>query len=265
MSVKYFPAIMAGFMLTACAGKADFGRYRADEIDHVTSFVRSLTDLEETQQSSIALTEDEKHLRMVARILENSKPGLTPSMDFSVWLASLSGQEPDPKIYYGRLQATYHNSPNALLNALSGHIHDDNALIGSFASQSVKVTKADTERLAAVQQEAGHGSLDRNTLITRATNVVFRANENNEVMEAAVMHLDNRLAGYKYALSSARLEIPDRDNLAIIEKAIGGMEKRVAGLRGDIDRHTAIVRGFFGPSASTSAAPTASASPEKSS
>lgn len=261
MRIEYFPMVLAGLVLTACAGEADFGRYRADEIDHVTSFVHNFANLRKSQKSSIALTEDEKLLRASSQVLAASKPDLAVSMDVSGWLASLSGQEPDPEIYYEQLQVIYQDSSDALLNALSGHVHDDNALIDSFASQSVKVTKADTERLAAVQKEAEHGSLNRNTLISHATDVVFRVNENGEVMEAAVTHLDNRLAAYKYALTRARMEIPERDKLAVIEKAIGGLDKRLAGLRGDIARHSAIVRGFFG-----SATPTAaSATSEKSS
>ena len=153
------------------------------------------------------LTDDERSLRDLAF------PLIEPPYDRDRWDAVVyeygtkqSFQRKlwafDPAAYYRHLQATLYRSSTARYNQLIDDIRNDIARIEPFFIMARRVADLDRRREASLTQIAGFSPAER-------VNAAARIGENSLTIAWVRNSLDQRCAGYRFALNRLAVAEPE--------------------------------------------------------
>ncbi|WOF73343.1 hypothetical protein QMT40_000973 [Parvibaculaceae bacterium PLY_AMNH_Bact1] len=228
--------------LVACAGQADLGRTKTNELSFFTDLGDRVVQLAERANASanLPLTAEEAQLRTIARTIDTQAAQRRPD------LLSRLIQGPEAadgeKSYYLALRQAHANSGASLLHAFGNDVLRDVAMIDQFANLSIAVTSADSLRLALVREAMEADS----AVFSDAVDVVLRVEENGKVIDDMADEMSVRYAKYRIALEQSAFDIPERDLIATVDQALVMLEKSIEGIKGDAARHRAVRGELFG-------------------
>ena len=236
--------LMVALMLAGCAPKGDLGRGTTGGSMTWAGLKAKVPFLsEERPKSATELTEDEKALRRMGDdLLASPLPLLMDPLGTDAFFGTETDAEDN---YFKALRLAHIDSPDSLLASFSEQVALDIWRAREFNKLSRRVAMTDDARLSIVRENSATTKLARDHFVTGGVNVLLRADENGTVVEETAKGLKERLAGYRYALARAKLEIYQPGKLAEIEQRIGALAELQTGLETAATRYTEIVQGFF--------------------
>jgi hypothetical protein len=218
-----------GTCLAGCAETGDFGRPRPNVYSETLApWTGTVASMARGEPSSLSLlTDDEQELRHRAY---NYLMPAKPRLEFERQLADLSRTRiaprppvsQDPSLYYQALWMRSDRSPMARYQALREDIENDRLLLGPFVAVACRVKEADRIRMQAMSK------LPEVTDIVKQQ-ATARVDENTELVNWVYGQVDQRLAGYRFALQNMVVETPDKDAIKV-ERVLTGYEADRAGL-----------------------------------
>ncbi len=228
--------------LAACAGQADLGRTKPNEFSFLSDLSKHVVSLTETGSpaASLPMTAEEEQLRTIAQTIEDQASDRTPGLVERIFSETHTAE--DEKAYYRALRRAHAESGSSLLHAFGNDVLRDVAMIDQFANLSIAVTAADALRLALVREAMEADS----AAFSDAVDVVLRVEENGKVIDDMADRMSTRYLEYRVALEQSAFDIPERDLIATIDKALGMLEESVEGIKGDAARHRAVRGELFG-------------------
>jgi hypothetical protein len=202
-------AILALVVLSGCSSTGDFGRLnQALVTDDIHAWVGAEAAASAGAPiSAYNLTDDERSLRDLAF------PLIEPPYDRDRWDAVVyeygtkqSFQRKlwafDPAAYYRHLQATLYRSSTARYNQLIDDIRNDIVRIEPFFITARRVADLDRRREASMAQIPGLSPAER-------VNAAARIGENSLTIAWVRNSLDQRCAGYRFALNRLAVAEPE--------------------------------------------------------
>ncbi len=228
--------------LTACAGQADLGRTKPNEFSFLSSLGDQVTRLTEpaSAAANLPLTAEEAQLRTIAETIKDQTADREPDLVERIFQGAEKAE--DQRAYYLTLRRQHAASGTSLLHAFGNDVLRDVAMIDQFANLSIAVTAADALRLALVREAMEADS----AAFSDAVDVVLRVEENGKVIDDMADRMANRYVEYRVALEQSAFDIPERDLIATIDKALVMLEKSIEGIKGDAARHRAVRGELFG-------------------
>ncbi|MGK2740256.1 hypothetical protein ACSHT0_05135 [Tepidicaulis sp. LMO-SS28] len=242
--------LISAAALSACTG-GDYGREARGTEGALTRAWATIAEPRKDglPESSLALTNEETHLRAVAAQLGAPKTGAEPFDPFRVSKleAALGEREEraDPAAYYANMRRSFPESPDAMVNAMAAHMNEDAAIAARLSGLAQDAAAADRARLAGLGQTGRGGELKRSELAVHTADVMARVDENGRAIDQAVETLKARIEGYKAALRRARADVPSAVGLEKAGAALSALERSAADLEKDAARHGAAMQALF--------------------
>ncbi len=228
--------------LAACAGQADLGRTKPNEFSFLSDLSKHVANLGEpgNPAADLPMTAEEEQLRTIAQTIKDQTADRAPGLVERIF--SEAPRALDQKAYYRALRKSHAESGTSLLHAFGNDVLRDVAMIDQFANLSIAVTAADALRLALVREAMEADS----AAFSDAADVVLRVEDNGKVIDEMADRMSTRYLEYRVALEQSAFDIPERDLIATIDKALSMLEKSVEGIKGDAARHRAVRGELFG-------------------
>lgn len=230
-------AFCAALSLSACAQKADLGRYNQDSwSDLVTQVTGS-----GTAKGALAETPAEQDLRVQAGSISTEPSASEPDLLQRV-SRTFEREEPvaPSLVYYTKLRAAHPTSLISLVNTIGDDVQIDTVRLAQFTNICDEINNAD-----AVRAEGLIGAPSAKTSIASEDPVAFRGvrarlSENGQVIDNIFMMMESRLVSYRTALAHARLDGDESVNMDVVAAAIRRLDDELTRLDHAAQRHQAI-------------------------
>lgn len=227
---KNAPLLLSLFGLVALAGCTSIGDFGRIDPELVTDGIHDWVGRDAAKHAGLPasrnrLTEDERELRDLAFPLIEPQYerqrwdaviyeyGIDRLMRRNVWIY-------DRTAYYRHLLARWDRSPMARYNQLSDDIRNDTVRIEPFFVVARRVADIDRRRLASMKAVAGLSPVER-------ANAEARIAENGLVIAWVQHSLNERCAGYRFALEHLAIAEPERE-AGNVDRNLTQLQQRIA-------------------------------------
>jgi hypothetical protein len=223
------PALAGATLLGGCALNGDFGRTRSELVtDNMHAWVgREAVGSIGGRPSKFPLTDNERRLRDLAFAL------IQPPYDRNRWdsvfaeygLQGRHGIAPfDPAAYWTHLDAPHRRSEVSSYAQIVGDARNDVVRIEPFFAAAARVVDIDRRRAESLNHVAISFGLSE----AEADSALSRNNENTAIIEWVCGSLNERAAGYRYALERLVVSTPS-SNAVETERSLNLLQTRIAG------------------------------------
>jgi hypothetical protein len=229
--------LMAALCLSACAPKADLGRYTPNGLTKLVDWTTGGAEA----PNGLILTPAENDLRATVTMILEEPHASNPNVLTKASAVFLSQDATPPsQIYYARLRGIHPTSLAALVNMIGNDAQVDTVRLQQLLALCDEVNRADAMRAENLTAAPTAKTTIANEKPRAFLGVRARVSDNGDVINNALRTMETRIVSYRTALAHARLDTDETLALDQVSRVIDELDEQVTRLDIAAKRHSDI-------------------------